>query len=80
MSYSGEERAVLDRFVEKTRIAGGPKPGYMMRRDSIVYGLDDPHRLNGALESLVERGVLKLNEGGDRYYLTAEGAEQLAQL
>jgi len=80
MSYSAEEQRVLDRFIEKTRIAGGPKAGYMMRRDSIAYGLDDPDRLRGALDSLVEKGLLKLNEGGDRFYLTADGAEQLAEL
>lgn len=70
---------VLERFAEKCRIAGGAKPGYMLRKESIQYGLEDAAlaATEEALAALVERGVLVANDAGDRYFLTEAGVEEL---
>ena len=80
MSYSEAESLVLARFAEKSRIAGGPKAGYNLRKASIEYGGDARHRAAATegLLSLVEKALLVSNESGDRYILTTEGAEVLA--
>jgi len=80
MSYSAQEKLVIDRFIEKTRIAGGPKAGYTLRRVSIAYGRPDASELDSALDALVEKGLLKSSEAGDRFFLTADGAEHLSEL
>ena len=79
MSYSEAESRVLARFAEKCRIAGGPKAGYNLRQAAIEYGWDAEQRAAATegLLSLVERTLLASNESGDRYILTAEGAEVL---
>ena len=81
MELNASEQAVLDRFREKCRIAGGPKPGYNMRRDSICFfSAETPDLdLDGALALLAEKGLLKPNETGDRFILTAAGAELLSE-
>lgn len=70
---------ILERFAEKCRIAGGPKAGYMLRKESIQYGLDEQGTAatDEALAALVERGVLTPNEAGDRYFLTEAGVDEL---
>lgn len=80
MSSSEATDRILERFAEKCRIAGGPKPGYMLRKASIQYGLDDDATAasEAALEALVARGVLTPNETADRYFLTEAGAELLS--
>lgn len=81
MSSSAATDIVLKRFADKCRIAGGPKPGYMLRKESIQYGLDDPlvEATEKALEELVERGLLAPNESGERYFLTESGVEALEE-
>ncbi|MDH3745852.1 MAG: hypothetical protein OES47_12200 [Acidobacteriota bacterium] len=73
------ERIVLDRFLEKTRIAGGARTGYVLRKAAILFvGGDHPGvDLEAALTRLVERDLLKVNDSGNFYFLTAAGAEQL---
>ena len=82
MEYSQVEQAILQRFVEKSRLAGGPRPGYMLRRRAIRdvnrYAADLD--LGAGLEGLVEKGILQPNDGGDLFYLTERGVETLQQL
>ena len=75
MDFSDGESRVLERFAEKCRIAGGPKAGYNLRRDSIIYGWDAGRveAADAGLASLVDRGLLAANEAGDRFSLTEEG-------
>lgn len=82
MSYSDAATHVLGRFVEKCRTAGGPKAGYNLRRDSIEQGwrASDAAAMDEGLADLVSRGVLAANEAGDRYILTEQGVETLAEL
>ncbi len=79
MELSAAERLIVERFGEKARIAGGPRPGYMLRKAAVLYVRDEhPHLdLEAALAGLVEKGLLKVNEGGNLYYLSAAGAELL---
>ncbi len=79
MSSARAEEIVLQRFADKCRIAGGPKTGYMLRKESIQYGLDDElaAATEEALRDLVERGLLAPNESADRYFLTESGVEAL---
>lgn len=79
MDFTNGESRVLERFAEKCRIAGGPKAGYNLRRDSIVYGWDEARHqaAAAALESLVDKGVLAANEAGDRFSLTEDGVAAL---
>lgn len=76
---SAAEKAVLDRFAEKVFIAGGARPGYTLRRRAVLQ-VQDAHvgvDLDAGLAALVARGLLKRNEKGDFYYLTAAGAAAL---
>lgn len=79
MSFSPAERIVLERFRAKTDIAGGPRPGFTLRTRAIRWaesehpGVD----LAAGLDGLVERGLLKRNDKGDFYYLTAAGVAEL---
>ena len=73
------ERIILDRFLAKTRMAGGARKGFVLRKASILF-VEDDHPgvdLEAALDRLVERDLLKVNESGDFYFLTGAGAEQL---
>lgn len=76
METSPGADAVLERFRSKAIMAGGPRPGYMLRRTAleVVGGSND---LDAAIDELVAGGFLKLNEGGNLVYLTAAGAERL---
>ncbi len=79
MELTAAERAVLDRFAEKCRIAGGPRAGYLMRRRSIRYFQDRTPELDldQGIAGLVEKGLLKQSEGGDLLFLSAAGVERL---
>lgn len=82
MELSRAESAVLARFAEKCRAAGGPQAGQQVRRATLSSsagrgsGLD----LDGALGALLAKGLLKANEATDRYFLTEAGAELLKSL
>ena len=80
MELSPAEQAVLERYHQKTRIAGGPRNGFVLRQDSIRYaeaegGAGD---LDAALDGLVEKGMLAASEDRRFFFLTESGAELLA--
>ena len=80
MELSPAEQAVLERYHQKTRIAGGPRNGFVLRQDSIRYdeaegGGGD---LGAGLDGLVEKGVLAASEDRRFFFLTESGAELLA--
>jgi DNA-binding PadR family transcriptional regulator len=80
MSPPAAELHVLHRFAEKCRLAGGAKAGYVLRRRSLEQGWDRARagQLDEALDALVGRGVLAVNEARDRFVLTEQGVEALA--
>ena len=82
MEISNEEELVLRRFRAKTIRAGGAKTGFLLRRTSIKYGLDPQMGLDldGALTSLVESGVLAVNEEGSLFFLTEQGVVAVEEL
>jgi len=75
MDLSKLDQVILARFQERTQRSGGVQPGYGMRFTALSYLLPSSADLKKALDSLVERGVLKVNEAGTWYYLTESGAE-----
>ena len=79
MELTPIENVILERFYEKCRLAGGVRPGYMLRRDAIAYyGHEHPELdYDEGLSSLVERNLLKVNEGGNLFYLSGTGAVHL---
>ncbi len=79
MELSAAEKVIVERFGEKARIAGGVRAGYMLRKAAVLYVREDYPGLDleAALAGLVEKGLLKVNEGGNLYYLTAAAAELL---
>ena len=79
MDLTPIEKLIMERFEEKCRVVGGVRAGYMLRRESISYFQDQHPELDygEGLESLVERQLLKVNEGGNLFYLSEIGAELL---
>lgn len=77
---SQAETAVLAFFHEKTRTAGGPKPGYVLRVRS-MQPVSEAHGfpLESTLEDLEAKGLLVPNETRERFYLTEASAEMLAE-
>lgn len=82
MELSRSEAAVLALYHEKTRIAGGAKPGYLLRLESIRrLGERTPGvEVEQGLAGLAEKSLLQPTEKGDRYYLTESGVERLQAL
>lgn len=82
MELTTAERAILDRFYEKCRMAGGVRTGYMLRKQAICYIQDDHPDLDleEGLATLTEKGLLLSSESGDLYYLAEPGAEALTAL
>jgi len=76
MDLSKPEQLVLERFLEKCRMAGGSRAGYMLRKQAIVYRHPEVD-LDPALAGLVDKDLLKVNEGGQLFYLTAAGHDLL---
>lgn len=66
MQTKSAARIILDRFQEKCRAAGGPRPGYVLRRRALLYHADEYPGvdLEQGLESLVEQALLKKSEDG----------------
>lgn len=81
MELSPAETAVMQRFFEKARIAGGPRAGYMLRKQAITYHAERSPEVDfeAALAALVERDLLKVDEGGKLFYLTEAGVTALAE-
>jgi hypothetical protein len=67
----------MQRFAEKTHLAGGPRAGYALRRQALEAGHDSAFDLEAGLSGLVERGLLTASESGDYLYLTEQGVESL---
>lgn len=80
MELSAAERVILQRYYEKTRIAGGPRKGYVLRQEAIRYGESERPEgdLGAGLDSLVEKGLLSVSEDRRFYFLTESGVELLA--
>ena len=80
MDLTTAEQVILDRFYEKSRIAGGPRTGYMLRRQAVLTLADDHPDLDleSGLDSLTDRGLLLRSEDGTLYYLSEAGSEALA--
>ena len=80
MELSAAERAVLQRYQDKTRIAGGPRKGFVMRQESIRYGEDagEAGDLAEGLDGLLAKGVLSASEDRRFFFLTEAGVELLA--
>ena len=77
MDFSTDELTVLQRFSEKTHIAGGPRLGYVLRKTAVSAGQDPAFDADGALAGLVEKGLLASSENGDFVFLTEQGVEAL---
>ncbi len=79
MDLSAAERAVLKRYEEKTRMAGGPRKGFVLRQDSIRYGAVEGSEidLGAGLDGLVEKGLLSASEDRRFFFLTETGVELL---
>ena len=79
MDFSNSEQAILDCYREKCRVAGQVKVGYQLRKRAMATILADETGvdLEVGLSDLAGKGLVGLNESGDRYYLTEAGAEVL---
>ena len=75
MEWTANERKVMERFAYKTHMAGGAKPGYMLRLRAIAAEIEEG--AEEGVSSLVEKGVLAVSEGGEFVYLTEAGVEAL---
>ena len=78
MNLSAAEQTVMDRFAQKTHIAGGPRAGYVLRKQAVGSEQEPDFDLDGGIAALVDKGLLATSEGGEWVYLTPEGAAQLA--
>ncbi len=76
------EHLILERYRDKGFAAGGVRPGYVLRRDAILFIADRYPEvdLESGIESLVEQELLKPNDAGSFLFLTAAGAEKIAEL
>lgn len=79
MDLTTVEQVILDRFWEKSRMAGGPRTGYMLRKQAVLRLESDHPDLDFevGLEALTDKGLLMRTEGGALYYLSEAGAERL---
>ncbi len=80
MELTASEAAILERYLDKMHMAGGPRAGYLLRRRAIEAGVDPSLDLDAGLGGLVERGLLATSEGGELLYLTEEGATAITAL
>ena len=78
---STADRVILERYHQKCRAAGGPRAGYVLRRDAILYVADQHPDLDleSGLGALVDEELLKASEDGSFYFLTAAGVEKLSE-
>lgn len=80
MELQSVEQVIMDRFYEKSRMAGGPRPGYMLRKQAVVcLGSDHPGLdFDAGVAALIDKGLLLRNEEGNLLYLSEAGSEALA--
>lgn len=81
MDLSPSEAAIMDQFHDKTRIAGSAQAGYLLRLEAIrrLRRSSPEVDVEQGLAGLVEKDLLQPTEKGDRYVLTAAGAERLSR-
>lgn len=77
MELSPSEQAVLERYHQKTRMAGGPRTGFVLRQEAIVASAPGGADLAAALDPLADKGLLAASEDRRFYFLTEAGAELL---
>ncbi len=79
MTEQSARKIILDRYSEKCRLAGGPRVGYVLRKQAILYIAEDYPGvdLEAGLVALIEDGLIKPSESGDFYFLTAAGVEKI---
>jgi len=80
MELSGVEEVILDRFHEKSRMAGGARNGYMLRKQTVCVLENDYPDLDfeAGLESLAGKGLLLASESGSLFYLSEAGVEAVS--
>jgi hypothetical protein len=80
MELSSVEELILDRFHEKTRMAGGARKGYMLRKQTVCVLENDHPDLDfeQGLASLADKGLLLASESGTLFYLSEAGAEAVS--
>lgn len=79
---SAVERLILERFRERTHSAGGPKAGYVLRREAVRQKHPDVPEpdLAAAFDALLARGLVAANEDSPVVFLTEAGAEAVRSL
>ncbi|MFQ5527587.1 MAG: hypothetical protein ACE5GX_15165 [Thermoanaerobaculia bacterium] len=79
MADPSATQIILDRYAEKCRLAGGPRVGYVLRKQAILHVAEDFPGVNleAGLDTLVEDGLVKASESGDFYFLTAAGVAKI---
>lgn len=80
MDLTTVEQVIMERFYEKARMAGGPRTGYMLRKQAVTCLAEDHPDLDfeAGLESLAGKGLVLPNEAGNLVYLSEAGSEALA--
>ena len=79
MPTPSAEEILLDRYRQKCLMAGGPRPGFVLRRRALLYtqpehpGVD----LAAGITTIEEKGLIKASESGDFLFLTAAGVEAI---
>lgn len=79
MAAETARKIILDLYAEKCRVAGGPRLGYVLRKQAILYSANDNPGvdLEAGMKALVEAELLRVSESGDFYFLTAAGVEAI---
>jgi len=79
MAEQNAQKIILARYAEKCRLAGGPRVGYVLRKQAILYDADDYPGvdLEAGLAALIEDGMIRPSESGDFCFLTAAGVEKI---
>ena len=73
------EEILLDRYRQKCLMAGGPRPGFVLRRRALLYTQPEHPDvdLDSGIAALEKKGLIKASESGDFLFLTAAGVEQI---
>ena len=81
MTTLSAEEILLDRYRQKCAMAGGPRPGFVLRRRALLYtqpehpGID----LAAGIATLEKQGLVKASESGDFLFLTAAGVKEISE-
>jgi hypothetical protein len=79
MAEHSAQKIILDRYAEKCRMAGGPRVGYVLRKQAILFAAEEHPGVDlvAGLDDLIDGGMLKSSESGEFYFLTAAGVEKI---